>query len=457
MAHIGLLCPTAIGHLNSLLPLGCELQRRGHRVTVFQVADAKATVEAAGLSLHQIGAATFPKGRIAEITDRLGELNGLAAIRYSVDWIKQTTQLFLTEVPDAIQAAGVELLIIDQIVVEGDTIAQRVGLPFITFCSALPLHPELTIPPFITPWEYSETHWAKFRNRLGYTLLDRLTQPVTKLIQDYRQRWQLPRYAASEQPNSPLLQLSHQPAAFEYPRTTLPPWFHFVGPLHSSRARSAIAFPWERLHDQPLIYASMGTLQNRQQWIFETIAQACANLPVQLVISLGNPHTDSLPSLPGNPIVVPYAPQLELLPKASLTITHAGLNTTLESLTHGVPLVAIPVTNDQPGVAARIAWTGAGEALSLSRLTAPRLQAAIERVSSQPQYRANALRLQQSIQRSGGVQLAADLVEQAIITQQPVIQPWIKASEPRLGVHQTPFPSVVDTGNAKEPLALTKS
>lgn len=442
MAHIGLLCPTAIGHLNSLLPLGCELQRRGHRVTVFQVADAQATVAAAGLFFYQIGATTFPKGHIAEITKRLGELQGLAAIRYSVDWIKQTTQLLLAEAPDAIQAAGVEMLIIDQIVVEGSTIAQRVGLPFITFCSALPLHPERTIPPFITPWGYSTAPWATVRNRMGYTLLDRLTQPVKKLIQDYRHRWQLPLDAISDPSNSPLLQLSHQPAAFEYPRTTLPPWFHFVGPLHSGHSRSPIDFPWERLNHQPLIYASMGTLQNRQQWIFETIAQACANLPVQLVISLGNPDTASLPSLPGDPLVVPYAPQLDLLQKASLTITHAGLNTTLESLTHGVPLVAIPVTNDQPGVAARIAWTGVGEALSLSQLTVSRLRVAIERVSSQPQYRANALRLQQSIQRSGGVQLAANLVEQAIVTQQPVIQPWIRVSETSPYLQQTPCRSV---------------
>lgn len=61
----------------------------------------------------------------------------------------------------------------------------------------------------------------------------------------------------------------------------------------------------------------------------------------------------SLPELPGNPIVVNYAPQLELLKIADLTITHAGVNTTLESLSNGVPLVAIPITNDQPGVAAR--------------------------------------------------------------------------------------------------------
>ncbi|RQH11362.1 glycosyl transferase family 1, partial [Okeania hirsuta] len=75
----------------------------------------------------------------------------------------------------------------------------------------------------------------------------------------------------------------------------------------------------------------------------------------QLVMSLGGSATpESLPNLPGNSLVVKYAPQLELLQKATLTITHAGMNTTLECLNNAVPMVAIPIAFDQPGVAARV-------------------------------------------------------------------------------------------------------
>ena len=124
----------------------------------------------------------------------------------------------------------------------------------------------------------------------------------------------------------------------------------------------------------------MGTLQNRSLEIFQCIAEACDGLDAQLVISLGGGSSPELQSLPGSPLVVEYAPQLELLKKATLTITHAGLNTVLESLSEGVPLVAIPITNDQPGVAARLAWTGAGEVVPLSGLSVPRLRAAIQQV-----------------------------------------------------------------------------
>jgi zeaxanthin glucosyltransferase len=106
--------------------------------------------------------------------------------------------------------------------------------------------------------------------------------------------------------------------------------------------------------------------------------------------------------------------------KANLVITHAGLNTTLESLSQAVPMVAIPITNDQPGVAARIAYTGTGEMISLENLDIPKLYSAINKVMTQPSYKQNALRLQKAIQHSGGVTHAADIIEQAITTNKPV-------------------------------------
>ncbi len=181
-------------------------------------------------------------------------------------------------------------------------------------------------------------------------------------------------------------------------------------------------FPFEQLTGQPLIYASMGTVQNRLLDVFKIIASACEGLDAQLVISLGGSATpESLPSLPGNPIVVGYAPQLELLPKATLTITHAGMNTTLESLSNGVPMVAIPVANDQPGVAARIAWTGVGEMVSLKELSVPKLRSAIVKVLTQESYKQRAIEMQEAIGRSGGVKRAADIIEQAVLTGKPVL------------------------------------
>ncbi|MEH2181816.1 glycosyltransferase [Nostoc sp.] len=422
MTHYGLICPASTGHLNTMLPLGKELQNRGHHVTLFGFSDAESKTLAAGLEFRAIGESQFPRGLTAESLVRLGEMNGLAAFQYTINLIKEGADVMLRDAPPAIKEAGVEALLVDQVTSEGGTVAEFLGLPFITICSAVVLNREESVPPFMTNWGYNQAWWAQLRNRVGYKLLDRIGKPIREVIADYRREWKLPLHFNANQNYSPLAQISQQPAQLEFPRQYLPQCFHFTGPYHSSTGREIPDFPYEKLTGQPLIYASMGTIQNRLLRIFKSIAEACNDLDAQLVISLGGSATpESLGSLPGNPLIVGYAPQLELLQKATLTITHGGMNTTLESLNNGVPMVAIPVTNDQPGIAARVAWAGAGEAISLSRVNVPKLRKAIQKVLREDFYKQNALKLQAAIQQAGGVSRAIDIVEQVVATGKPVL------------------------------------
>jgi MGT family glycosyltransferase len=164
-----------------------------------------------------------------------------------------------------------------------------------------------------------------------------------------------------------------------------------------------------------LIYASLGTLVNQVAGMFRVIAEACEGLGAQLVLSTGNgvlPET--LGKLPGDPVVVSYAPQVELLRRSTLAVTHAGLNTVLEALGAGIPMVAIPVTNDQPGTAARVTWIGAGEAIPPKQVTPQTLRAAVVRVRSGPSYRAAAERVRGAIHASGGAVRAAELIEHSL-------------------------------------------
>jgi zeaxanthin glucosyltransferase len=134
---------------------------------------------------------------------------------------------------------------------------------------------------------------------------------------------------------------------------------------------------------------------------------------VQVVLSVGkNINPENLGRIPSNTIVVRSAPQIELLKRAALCITHAGLNTTLESLAHGVPMIAIPIGYDQPGVAARIAHHGTGEFIELDELTTKRLSGLIERVLQDPIYRARANYFRNVISKTRGLDVAADIIEQ---------------------------------------------
>ena len=423
MTHFGIISPgAATGPLNTMLPLGQELQRRGHRVTLFGTPETQPKALAAGIEFQVVGEKDFSVGSTAESLTKLGQLRGLAALQYTIHLLKEISAVTLRDAPALMKAAGVEALLVNQSSVEGRTIADFLEISFVTVCSAVVFNREPSIPPFCTYWKYSPAWWARLRNKLGYALLNRVAKPIRDLIDEYRREWKLPLYSRPNDAYSQLAQISQAPAEFEYPRQELPRWFHFTGTYHTSASRAPVPFPYEKLTGKPLIYASMGTLQNRLIWVFQTIASACEGLDAQLVISLGgSAKPESLPNLPGNPLVVEYAPQLELLEKATLMITHAGMNTTMECVKNGVPMVAIPVANDQPGVAARIAWTGAGEFVPLNKLNVPRLRDAIKQVLTEESYKQNALRLQAATLRAGGVTRAADIIEQAVSTGKPVL------------------------------------
>ena len=424
MTHFGIICPAAVGHLNSMTALGYELQKRGHRVSVINIEDVRPKAIAAGLEFIAIGKSDFPPGANTDLCVKLANLNGLEAFKYTItQWLTNLASAVLRDAPDVIKTAGIDALLVDQCSAEGGTLAEYLDIPFISVCNAVMLNRDLTVPPFITSWDYDPTRLGILRNRSGYAQLDRARKPLQKVIDDYRSMWDLSFVDNSLEIYSSLAQICQQPAEFEFPRKELPSYFHFTGPYTNLAIREPTPFPFEKLTGQRLIYASLGTLQNQYLWIFQAIAQACAVfLNVQLVITLGEGATpESLPPLPGNPIVVSYAPQLELLPKAALTITHAGMNTVLESLSNGVPMVAIPIANDQPAVAARIAWTGTGKIVPLKKVSVENLRRAIEQILRKDSYKNNALKLQQSIKQVGGVSKAANIIEQAIATNKPVL------------------------------------
>jgi zeaxanthin glucosyltransferase len=422
MTHFGLICPASTGHLNTMLPLGKELQKRGHRVTFIGALDAKPKILATGLEFRAIGEAEFPSGMLAQSLTKLGKLSGIAAMKYTISLFKESAVVMLRDAPKIIKEAGVEALLIDQVSPGGAAVAESLDIPFITVCSAVVINRDASVPPHFTNWRYNSAWWARLRNQAGYELLKSSAKPITQVIAEYRREWNLPIPSGSTDRFSQLAQISQQPAELEFPRQHLPQWFHFTGPYHSPVGRDAVDFPYEKLTEQPLIYASLGTIQNRLQHVFRDIAQACEGLDVQLVMSLGGAlEPEALPKLPGEPLVVKYVPQLELLKKTTLMITHAGMNTTLECLSNGVPMVAVPIANDQPGVAARIAWAGAGEVVPVKKLSVPRLREAINRVLTQESYKQNALRLQEAIRRAGGVTRAVDIVEQAVSTGKPVL------------------------------------
>jgi zeaxanthin glucosyltransferase len=149
--------------------------------------------------------------------------------------------------------------------------------------------------------------------------------------------------------------------------------------------------------------------------VYRTILEAVRrSTETQLVLSVGsNVSLDDLGTIPSNAIVVSKAPQIQLLKRAALCITHAGMNTALEALAQGVPMVAIPIAFDQPGVAARIAYHRVGEFVEVGDLTVERLSELIQRVRKNSSYRLRARYFQKMIAQTRGLDVAAYAIELA--------------------------------------------
>ena len=359
MARLGAFCFAGTGHINPMTALARRLQARGHEVILFGIRDIEARVRAAGVGFCPIGGGDYPLGTLARLDRVLAEKKGLETFRFTVDRVKNTALMVLREGPPAVCRASVDALLVDEADM-GGSVAEYLGVPFVSIAFFPPLIRGDHIPPFCFGWKAGHGHLSHFRNRLGMRFLSRVAAPIYTAVNAQRVAWGLK-------------------------------------------------------HGRPLIYASLGTLQNAARDIFRKIAQACAGLDAQLVISLGGGlDPDVLGRLPGDPLVVRYAPQLELVKRAAAVITYAGLNTTLEALAEGVPLICIPLGNDQPGVAARVAAHQAGIIVPRRKLTVERLRSAILSVLNEETYRAVARRLQIAMQQIDGLEQASNIIEHAL-------------------------------------------
>jgi zeaxanthin glucosyltransferase len=421
MSHIGLITPAYTGHVSPTVTLGRELQCRGHRVSVVSIPDAREPVVRGELEFVAVGGTQFPVGSLEQFTARLGKLVGLRAVRFTFENLAGIAAAQAGELADAVTGAGMDALVVDQFQPIGAAVAQRFDIPFVSACNHMPLNTDIGVPPWMLPWEAGDSAWARMRNRIGYRIRDLLERPLVAEANRVRVGWGLKAVPADEH-YSTLAQIAQIPGFFDFPRRQAPQCFQHTGPLTDFNGASAVPFPWDELDGRPLIYASMGTLQNRSEQVFRTIAEACAGLNAQLVIALGRRGVRIPDDFPGRPIVVDYAPQVDLLARASLYIGHGGMNTTLHALASGVPMVILPVAADNPGVAARAKRLGVAEFLPIGKVTARRLRAVIETVQADPTYRDNARKHQDSIRAVDAVGAAADIVEEAFRTGRPVLR-----------------------------------
>jgi zeaxanthin glucosyltransferase len=412
MSHFGVLFYRGAGHVNPLVALSRKLIARGHRVTFFQKPELDTQLRQCGMEFSPIGESCSGGEGVADSLH--SNRSGIAGLRYSMRRIVRDMEMFLQETPITLAKTGVDALIIDEIALSGSTVAEMLHLPYFVISTSVPLNFGWTSLPQSIECESLASRFSRRQNLLLQVSISHMGGAIRRELDNCRRQIGLGPIREAQKTFSESAHIAQLPQCLDFQRS-VPKSFHYTGPFVDEAARPPVKFPWDRLDGRPLVYASLGTTQKNRLAIFRLIAEACLTLNLQLVISLGGRFDlEMFDGLPGRPLVVRYAPQLELLKRAEIVITHGGLNTVLESLMEGKPMIAIPMAHDQPAVASRLARLKIAEVLPVEDLSEEHLRLALLKLLNNTSYRDAAMEAQTKIRSARGLERAVEVIEEAL-------------------------------------------
>jgi MGT family glycosyltransferase len=419
MAHFGVVAPAFYSHVSALAALSLELVKRGHRVTFLQRPDASIYLKDGRIGFHALGKHTHPPGSLAASLRRAANPGGPLGLRQVILDMARGTDMLCRELPAAIHALDIDAVIADQMEAAGGLVAEALGLPFVSVACAMPVNREPGIPLAVMPFAYENSERAYQVVEGSTRVYDWMMKPHREVIAAQAGRLGLASRDGLHECLSPLAQISQTTEAFDFPRRALPPHFHHVGPLRAAAdAGAAAPTPLPALDaGRPFVFASLGTLQGHRFGIFKRVARACRRLDAQLLVA----HCGGLDAAQeqallraGATAVCAFAPQREALARADAVVSHAGINTVMDAVEARTPILALPVTFDQPGTAARILHAGIGLRASARLAGAGTIERQLRRLFDEPQFGERLDVQAAGLAQAGGTPRAADIVEAAL-------------------------------------------
>ena len=389
MATIVFFCIPAYGHTNPTLNVVRELTARGHRVVYYSYDDFREKIEDAGAEFISCNGFDAQMHLTREEGAKIGSDLALSA-RVLVD-----TTLALDEpVCRQMEQLKPDCIVADSMAVWGKAVAKKLGIPYVCSTTTFAFNRESAK---IMPHSLKETLSM-------ITSMGKVNAQVKRLKQrGYPVKSILDLIGSDETVHtvvytSPLF----QPCA-----ETFPEHFAFVGPSIRP-ARSEVEKTGEKL-----VYISMGTVNNDMLPLYQACIEAVKDTHWQVILSVGDQvDAGKLQKLSENVFVHSTVDQIAVLEKADAFLTHCGMNSASEGLYFGVPLVMLPQTSEQGGVAARVEQLGAG--LRLKKTTPEVIRGTLETVMNDPSYRDNVKKIAESFRASGGAKAAADCIEDCL-------------------------------------------
>ncbi len=212
------------------------------------------------------------------------------------------------------------------------------------------------------------------------------------------------------------------PPSYLDPATPPPPTAHAVRHVAFDRSGDEPLPAWvSDLPDRPVVYATMGTVFNQVPGLLEAILIGLRDEPITLIVTTGRDQDpDAFGTQPANVHLERYVPQSLLFPHCDLVVTHGGSGTVLTALGHGLPMVIVPVSADQPDNARRCEQLGVATVIPPANRTSTAFQAAARAVLQDPHFQKNALRLREEMEQLPGPEHAVGWAEQLAREKQPL-------------------------------------
>ncbi len=388
MAKVVVFNIPAAGHTYPTLPIVRELIARGEQVEYFSTPGFRDDIERTGAVFRCYGSAM-----------QRSETHAPRNLCTLAGWVMADCRTIAEAHLETVRATRPDYIIRDALAVWGNLFARLLSVPAISSISTFAFNKQNVMgnPRFL------------------FNTLAMLPGGAFSLWSYWKQsraiarKYGVPRYSIEDCfGGQEDLNLVHTSREFQPGAESFDERYKFVGSSLETRSDDA-DFPWDRLDERPLVYVSLGTSLNEQPDFFGNCLEAMTSEPLQVVMSVGDKIGEAeKAALSEHCIAERHVPQLCVLKRAALFITHGGMNSVSEGLYYGVPLIVVPQTAEQALIGRRVAELGAGLVVPMRKLTCHPLRQAALTVLGDERYRHASAKIGQSLREAGGYLRAAD-------------------------------------------------
>lgn len=385
------------GHVFPAIALGRALRGRGHEVTIETWEERREAVEGAGL-----GFAAAEEYQMFPPPDP-----DSADGAHAAEAARELLPLLEEMRPHAVVS--------DILTLAPSLAAERAGVPLATLIPHIYPVVEPGLPFFSVGLQPPRTPLGRAAWRAGQRALDIGLEHGRRDLNRQRERLGLPPVDRFHGGISSELALVATFPQLEYPRAW-PAGVEISGPLTFELPHPDIELP---PGDQPLVLVAPSTAHDSNNHLVRTALAALADEPVRVVATTNKVVPQSPIEVPGNAILVDWLSYSQLMPAASLVISHGGHGTVARALGAGTPVLICPITGDMSETAMRVSWAGCGLSVPWRLCRPTPLRWATRRLLADDSFAERAGELGDWAEQNNGAERAAGLVERLAQTRAP--------------------------------------